>query len=78
MQTRVQRWGNSLALRIPKAVADDLGLSNNGQVELTVRKGKLVVAPASRPQLTDLVARITAENLHAAEDCGMPVGREVW
>ncbi len=64
MQTRVQRWGNSLALRIPKAFADDLGLKNNGAVEVTVSKGRLVVAPLSCPKLADLLAGINDKNLH--------------
>jgi antitoxin MazE len=78
MQTRVQRWGNSLALRIPKAFADDLGLADDGKVELTLADGKLVVSPTSSPKLADLLASISAKNLHDAQDWSGPVGKEVW
>jgi len=78
MRTRVQRWGNSLALRIPKALAVSLGLSDGVAVEPTVLKGRLVVEPASFPKLADLLAAITHEELHGVTDWGEPVGREVW
>ena len=78
MRTRVQRWGNSLALRIPKAFAESLGLADDAAVDLTVSKTRLVVEPARSPKLADLLAAITDENLHGAEDWGPPVGREVW
>jgi antitoxin MazE len=78
MQTRVQRWGNSLALRIPKPFADDLGLADNGAVELTVADGRLIVAPAPCPKLADLIAGITKDNRHGVEDWGERMGKEVW
>jgi antitoxin MazE len=78
MQTRVQRWGNSLALRIPKPFADDLGLADNGAVELTVADGRLIVAPAPCPKLADLIAGITNDNRHGVEDWGERMGKEVW
>jgi antitoxin MazE len=78
MQTRVQRWGNSLAVRIPKVFADDLGLADDGAVELTLSDGKLVVSPTSSPKLADLLAGITKKNLHDAQDWGAPAGKEVW
>jgi antitoxin MazE len=78
MQTRVQRWGNSLALRIPKPFADDLGLADNGAVELTVSDGKLIVTAGSCPKLADLLAGITNDNRHGVEEWGRPVGKEVW
>ncbi len=78
MQTRIQRWGNSLALRIPKAFAENLGLTDNVSVELTVSGGKLVVVPSTRPRLADLLADVTDANLHRAEDWGEPAGNEAW
>lgn len=78
MQTRVQRWGNSLALRIPKPFADDLGLAADGAVEVTISKGRLIVMPAASPTLSELLAGITDKNRHALEDWGSPVGKEAW
>ena len=77
MQTHIARWGNSLALRIPKAVADRLGLGEGGVVELTVDQGQLVVRPrAGEPRLDELLAGITPENLHGEADFGPAVGKE--
>jgi len=77
--TKVQKWGNSLAVRIPKAFADELGLENNAVVEMTLNEGKLVVKVAPRqPTLEDLLARVTPENIHKEIDDGGSVGREAW
>jgi antitoxin MazE len=80
MKARVQKWGNSLALRIPKSLALEAGLSSDAPVELTLVEGKLVVEPATEdiPSLEELIARITPENRHGEVDWGLPVGKEVW
>jgi antitoxin MazE len=77
MRTRVQKWGNSLALRIPKAFALEVGLEENGEVELSVDKRRLVVRPAV-PSYTlgELLADVRPSNLHGETDWGPPVGRE--
>ncbi len=80
MQTRVQRWGNSLALRIPKSFAAELGLANDAAVEITLADGKLVVAAVQAPEyrLEDLLAGVTDENIHPEIGSGPPVGKEGW
>jgi antitoxin MazE len=80
MQARIQRWGNSLALRIPKSFAVELGLASDAPVELTLVEGKLVVAPSSVPEysLEDLLAGVTDENIHAEISSGPAVGKESW
>lgn len=79
MRTRVSKWGNSLGARIPKAYAQELGLSEGATVEVKVPGRKLVLAPA-RPQyaLDQLVGRITPKNRHGETDWGAPVGKETW
>lgn len=80
MQARIQKWGNSLALRIPKSFATDAGLTADQAVELSVVKGKLVVERVS-PQplaLEELLRGITDENLPGEWDTGPAVGKEVW
>ena len=52
MRTRVQKWGNSLALRIPKSFATEVGLQNDSSVEVSVVKGNLVIVPVAKPKLT--------------------------
>ena len=80
MKTRVQKWGNSLALRIPKSFADEAGFRKDGPVEISLADGKIVVTPISHPKptLSQLLAKITSKNLHHEIDTGSAVGRETW
>jgi antitoxin MazE len=80
MQARIQKWGNSLAVRIPKTVATEAHLAQEAVVELAVEKGKLTIAPVKKRQykLEELVASITEENLHKDDIWGPAVGKEVW
>ena len=80
MITKIQKWGNSLALRIPKAFADSVGLGNGTEVELIIEDEKLVItrSAASHPDLEDLLSRVTPENMQEEIDFGEPVGREAW
>lgn len=80
MRTKVQKWGNSLAVRIPKLYALEMGLEKESQVEVSVREGRLIltVAPPEPPSLDDLLAQITPQNRHAEVDFGEAVGAEAW
>lgn len=80
MKTKVQKWGNSLALRIPKAFALELGLANESPVEITVRDHDLLVEPVAKPGLTlsQLLAGVTKDNRHAEIAFGPAVGNEAW
>ena len=79
MQTRIQKWGNSLALRIPKSFAKDSNMEQDTLVELTLQDGRLIVSLLEPPLTLDqLVAQITPENVHPEQDFGAAVGREVW
>ncbi len=80
MESRIQRWGNSLAVRIPKPLAVEIGLEDNSTVELSLENGKLVVAPVAHPgpSLTELLARVTTKNLHREVDAGPAQGDEAW
>jgi antitoxin MazE len=80
MQTRVQKWGNSLALRIPKSFASEIGLKSNSRVEVSTEDGKLVIAPVAKPQLTlkQLLAKVTQENIHHEVETGPATGNETW
>jgi len=72
MKARIQKWGNSLALRIPKPFAEEASLREDSAVDVTVRSGKLVVVAVE-----DLVAKITPSNRHSEVDTGKSVGNEV-
>ncbi len=80
MKTRVQKWGNSLALRIPKSFANEVGLQRETSVEVSLSDGSLVITPVTnpKPSLKQLLARVTKENLHHEVDTGSAVGNETW
>ena len=80
MVTKIQKWGNSLGLRIPKALAEDVGVAEGVPVDLSVEHGRLVVAPVKKPayNLDSLLDKITPQNRHAETDFGRPLGGEVW
>lgn len=82
MTTRIQRWGNSLAIRIPKAFADEMDVAEGSVVDITVREGTLVVAPMRRSperlDIEELVREIPADYVAEVIDWGPPVGKEVW
>ena len=78
-KTQIVAWGNSQALRIPKALLEELQIREGDEVEMMVENGLLSVRPLN-PKITleSLVAEITPENLHKEIDWGKPVGSEVW
>lgn len=80
MMTKIQRWGNSLGVRIPKSVAQDAQVTEGSLVEMRVEDGRLVIAPVKKPEcdLADLLSRVTSENLHGEADWGPRRGREAW
>lgn len=79
MRTRVQKWGNSLALRIPKAFAEDLKMCENTVVDVAVENDALVIRrAAAKCSLAELLAGVTDENIHGEVNTGGPVGREEW
>ena len=80
MTTTIRKWGNSLALRIPKSVAADTRLGSGSVVVLTVREGKMIIEPVRRKKykLEELLKGVSSKNLHPCVDTGPAVGREVW
>jgi antitoxin MazE len=77
MRTQITRWGNSLGLRIPKAMAAQVGLKAGAQVEVRVEDGRIIVS-AARPaySLDDLLVGVTPSAMHTAHDWGAEAGRE--
>jgi antitoxin MazE len=80
MKTTAQKWGNSLAIRVPKSVATQVGLKAKDDLEIEVQEGNVVLKPHIRRvyRLEDLVKRITPKNVHREVNSGVPRGREVW
>jgi antitoxin MazE len=80
MKTTIQRWGNSLAVRIPKTLAQETAFGEGDEVDVRADEDRIVV---ERPQpkqyrLRDLLAGVTKANCHTEVDFGRPMGREAW
>ncbi len=78
MTVAIKKWGNSLALRIPKDIAQTLHIENNSILELNIKDGALVIEPQNETLLESLVSRIDADNLHVEVDTDKVVGNEEW
>lgn len=80
MKTRIQKWGNSLAIRIPKPFAEETGLQQESAVELHIEDGQLVVRPIVEQSysLDALLAQVTDDNVHSEVDAGAAFGSEIW
>lgn len=77
MQTMIQKWGNSLGVRIPSAYVKELHLKDGSPVEIVEEQGEIRIRP-QKVTLTDLLSRVSADNLHEAIDTGESLGREEW
>ena len=81
METKAQKWGNSLAVRVPKGIAQKAGVSVDDTLDVDVDDaGAIVLTPRRRQKyrLSDLLKGMTKENMHDDIDFGRPVGREAW
>ncbi|MCK4505892.1 MAG: AbrB/MazE/SpoVT family DNA-binding domain-containing protein [Candidatus Aegiribacteria sp.] len=79
MKTKVGKWGNSLAVRIPKVISDDLCISDGTDLEISSREECLILKPVHENySLKALLSEITNENIHSEIDTGGSVGREEW
>ena len=76
-RTRIATWGSSLAIRIPKPIADQWGVSAGSAVEL-VPEGDTLVLRKHAYDLSDLLADITPDNVHGEHDSGERRGNEIW
>lgn len=76
----IKKWGNSLAIRIPSSVVQDLALFENSSVQITSNGVVAIIQPKKHKKvsLDELVAAITPDNIHKEVDWGKPVGKEVW
>jgi antitoxin MazE len=80
MQTKIQKWGNSLGLRIPKSFAAEAQVEEGSTVDLSVEQGGLLVRPlrTRKYHLSALLRNVTPRNLHGEVTTGDPTGREAW
>jgi antitoxin MazE len=77
---RIKKWGNSLALRFPQSLLAQINLQADGEVEISLDKGRIIVSPVKKPSYTldDLLGQISPDSLHDEIDFGKPTGKEGW
>jgi antitoxin MazE len=80
MQTKIQKWGNSLGIRIPRSFSKEAGLDNGTTIEISLENDKIIINPIRKRKylLEDLVNRVNSNNIHAEVETGNPVGGETW
>lgn len=77
MQVQISKWGNSLGLRLPKALAEHIGAREGQKLTIVADGARLIIEPAAqRPRLADLLVNMTPDAMRAAFDWGEDVGRE--
>jgi len=78
MTVTLKKWGNSLAVRIPKDVARSLKVESDSLMELELQEGVLTLRPKRGNRLEALVSQIDEKNLHEEIETDGPVGNEAW
>ena len=80
METRIKKWGNSLAIRIPQSVANQIDLRPDLPVNLAINGTDLTISPIRQTPVTleELLDKITEDNRHEEADFGPPMGEVIW
>jgi antitoxin MazE len=79
MRARISRWGNSLAVRLPRSVTESVGATEGTEVDIRGAAGRIVLRTVPRAYtLAELLGGVTPRNVHAKTETGRPVGREHW
>lgn len=79
MTTKIQKWGNSLAIRIPKSLAESSQIREGSEIKLSLEHDKIIVTKKENPKYTlkDLVSKINKSNIHEEISFGSPAGKEL-
>lgn len=80
MITKIQKWGNSLGLRLPNAYIKELKLKENSAVEIKVENKQIVISPVETEEyeLKELLSRVSESNIHKEIQIDIPEGKEIW
>lgn len=78
MKTKIQKWGNSLGVRLPKTITEAKSLQEGAGVTVSIQNNQIVIEPCEDISLEDLLATVTTENLHAETTWGKANGNEAW
>ncbi|MBU1151988.1 AbrB/MazE/SpoVT family DNA-binding domain-containing protein [Patescibacteria group bacterium] len=77
MQTSITKWGNSLAVRLPKPFTDQMGINSTRKVEIILQKDQIIIKKSPQ-KLDELLEQITPENIHTETETGSITGKEIW
>lgn len=79
MKTRMQKWGNSMAMRIPKHIVEELGLEEGTEVEISVEDRRIIVSPVQplTYDLAQILKKVNSRNIHAEVEWSASVGKEL-
>ena len=80
IRASVGRWGNSAAVRLPATLLAQANFSAQQPIDLVLSNGRIILEPVAATEfdLTELLAKVTPENLHGEIDFGAPVGKEAF
>jgi len=78
MEATVQKWGNSLGIRIPNLIVREFSLKNGSVVNINNNGNEIVIKPIRKNRLSEMLEKIDGQNLHEEVDWGKPAGKEIW
>ena len=79
MKTTVQKWGNSLAVLIPKNITKDIRVSEGSNINIMAENGNIILSPSAKEySLKELLKNVTNENIHSEVSTGDHIGGEIW
>jgi len=80
MLAKAQKWGNSLAVRLPKTLAEECGIEADSPVEIVREDNLIIIKPIRKKgiSLDSLLAGVTRDNIHCEVSTGKPAGKEIW
>jgi len=79
MKATIQKWGNSLAVRIPKSITKDSMVSEGSNIDIMIKNGNIVLSPMKKEySLKEILKNITVENIHSEISTGDQTGGEIW
>jgi antitoxin MazE len=78
MEAMVQKWGNSLGIRIPSPIVRELSLKNGSVVNINDNGNEITIKPVQKSRLSEMLERINDQNIHQEITTTGPVGKEAW
>ena len=78
MKMVVKKWGNSLGIRIPNAIARELALKDGSFVDINDKDKEIIIKPIKKNKLSEMLSKVNEQNIHKEIETGGPVGKEIW